>query len=183
MSMVVWNPPGRTPLPNLTDLLAEARRLGGASALTEYWQEQPCRSAYVHGERHDLWWEFALSASFRWQAHIWRLAPEDARRRTYRLALALGLLTLLDRPVEGLTPAQRARANLAVALLPKPDLLVWEEPFCHLAGADCARAGRLVRQLNRTEGLTVVAVSGDPLGLERLDLPPVHVLKAVPGEF
>lgn len=180
----VWAPEGGARVPGLEELIGEMRGRGGAAGLAAYMRGRPhCRTAYAHGERHDLWWEFALSASFRWQAHLWRLPPEAARQRTYRLAAELGLLTLLNRPVEALTAAQRARANLAVALLPGPDLLIWEEPCCLLSRGETARVSRFLRSLVRDEELTVVAVSADPLGLQRLELPPLRLLGATTGNL
>lgn len=70
-----------------------------------------------------------------------------------------------------LTAAERSLADLAVALLPGPDLLVWEEPAAHLSGADRDRAARAVLELCRRESITVLAVAAEPAGLQDLGLP------------
>jgi ABC-type taurine transport system ATPase subunit len=164
--VILLTRPGQAPAPETIDLAGLAGPLGGASALEQWRRVHPeTPVAYSHGERHDLWWEFLLANSFRWQAHLHGLAPEAARRRQNRLAAALGLLPCLGRPVEALTPGQRALADLAVALLPSPRILVWEEPFRLLQGGDRAAAVRLVRTLARTEELTLVAVAAEPPGL------------------
>jgi ABC-type taurine transport system ATPase subunit len=161
----IWAPPGQRPGDDVLALAAEAGALGGARALAR-WLGAPGVApgstdavAYVHGERHDLWWEFQLSASFRWQAHIHRMNPAFAAQRLTRLAGYFGLTDLMTRRVESLSPGELARANLAVALLPQPHLLVWEEPFRSLPGPDWMQLCRSVRRLCRTEGLTVIMVA------------------------
>lgn len=168
----IWAPPGQRPGEGVLALAAEAGARGGARALAR-WQSPstdgvaPAETAsgritsvgYAHGERHDLWWEFQLSASFRWQAHINRMNPAFARQRMTRLAGLFGLTELLSRRVESLSAGELARANLAVALLPQPDLLIWEEPFRTLPGPEWMQLCRIVRRLCRTDGLTVVMVA------------------------
>jgi ABC-type Mn2+/Zn2+ transport system ATPase subunit len=65
----------------------------------------------------------------------------------------------MSQRVEALSTGERARANLAVALLPQPDLLVWEEPFRTLPGPEWMQLCRTVRRLCRTDGLTVIMVA------------------------
>jgi ABC-type uncharacterized transport system ATPase subunit len=163
---------------NLDDLAASARQLGGRQALAR-WAPAGSRArrlgaprvAHVHGERHDLWWEFTLEASFRWQAHLHRLRPEVYQGRIRRLTRALGIEGLLSREVASLTHPGRALADLAVALLPQPDLLLWEEPFYLLGQGDAAKAARLVRALHE-EGMAVVALAAQPPGLDDLEAIP-----------
>jgi ABC-type uncharacterized transport system ATPase subunit len=153
----IWAPPGQQPGEAVVALAAEAGALGGARALARF--SADATVGYAHGERHDLWWEFQLSASFRWQAHINRMNPAFARQRIARLAGLFGLTDLLSRRVESLDAGELARANLAVALLPQPDLLVWEEPFRTLPGSEWMQLCRTVRRLCRTDGLTVIMVA------------------------
>ncbi|HYF93749.1 MAG TPA: hypothetical protein VD969_16155 [Symbiobacteriaceae bacterium] len=153
----IWTPPGQEPSAGALGLAAAVGALGGAAAVARWQAVNPATAlGYAHGVRHDLWWEFNLAASFEWQARVSRLHPIFWRQRLARLAGLFNLVPLLERPVESLTPAERARANLAVALLPQPDLLVWEEPFRALPGRERMQLCRIVRRLCRTEGLTVV---------------------------
>lgn len=158
---------------SLRDLAALTRALGGRAAL-EAWAGPAGGSAArdgtasVHGERHDLWWEFTLEASFRWQAHLCRLPAHVYRRRLHRLTRALGLEGLLQREVSSLTHGTRALADLAVALLQEPRLLLWEEPFYYMSPAEAARAVRLV-EAEHLAGMALVAVAREAPGLA--DLP------------
>lgn len=178
--LTLWSPSGRKTSRDSLKLAALVRELGAHDAAARWRESTPHLDlAHVHGERHDLWWEFALSASFRWQSHLSRLTPEFCQGRIRKLTWGLGLERLLEQPVQVLTPAERVRANLAVALLPQPDLLLWEEPFCQVAQQDAAWLSDFVRSLVRTEGLSVVAVATREPGLAWLDAPQPPLLRAV----
>jgi ABC-2 type transport system ATP-binding protein len=180
--VILLTPPGRAPGPDAADLAGLAGAMGGSAALTAWHRTHPDQAvAYIHGERHDLWWEFLLSSSFRWQAHLHGMTAEAARRRQNRLLTALGILPCLNRRIDDLTPAQRALADLAVALLPGPRILVWEEPFRVLSGPERAAAVCLVRTLAETEGLTVVAVAAEHPGLTEEELHRERALETWPG--
>ncbi|MBY6276383.1 hypothetical protein [Symbiobacterium thermophilum] len=165
---------------SLTDLAAFALELGGRAAL-QAWAPSagqavspagtgvtPDSVAYVHGGRHDLWWEFTLEASFRWQAHLCRLRPDVYQRRLHRLTCALGLEGVLQREVASLTHGTRALADLAVALLQEPRLLLWEEPFYYMSQEEALRAVRAV-EAEHLAGMALVAVAREAPGLA--DLP------------
>lgn len=156
----IWMPPGQQPREGLLALAAEAGARGGSAAVARWQADHPGTAiTYAHGQRHDLWWEFQLAASFRWQAHVSRLNPGYGRQRLVRLAGLFGLSDLLGRRVETLTAAERSRANLAVALLPQPDVLVWEDPGHGLSETEWIHLSRTVRRHCRTEGLTVVMIA------------------------
>lgn len=177
--MVIWRPNSRAGRNwNLDDLAEAAVKHGGRRALAQWGPAHPrmgrrgaLQVAHVHGERHDLWWEFSLEASFKWQAHLHRMRPDGYQMRMRRLTRALGIEGLLSREVASLTHAGRALADLAAALLPQPDLLLWEEPFYLLGQADAARAADLVRALH-AEGMAVVALAAQPPGLDDLEALP-----------
>ncbi|MGE5675274.1 MAG: hypothetical protein ACM3XM_15600 [Mycobacterium leprae] len=157
--LLLWHPPGRRLSPRIAALARRVQLLGGATAMAEWGPQQPgVRVAYVNDEKHDLWWEFSLWASFRWQAHLQGLTSDSFRRRLRHVATGLNLDPLLDQRVEDLTVAELTRANLAVALLPRPNLLIWEEPLCRLAPDEAEYVADFVRQQVATEGLTVIAV-------------------------
>lgn len=187
--MVVWNPDGLWSPGSLEELAKQALTAGGHQALC-HWQNgnsgaaDDARSAadagtfgasstthasvaHVHGEQHDLWWEFTLEASFRWQAHLCRLRPEVYQQRLHRLTRSLGIESLLSREVASLTHSSRTLADLAVALMPHPDLLLWEEPFYLVGQSDARRAIRLVQEMS-LGGMALVAVAAHAPGLDDL---------------
>lgn len=166
----IWHPPGQAPRTRTLELVWRARMGAGPAALMGWRAAWPgCQVAYVHGARHDLWWEFTLADSLRWQRQACRLTGEYWRRREEAILAALGLVPLLARTPEEMTPRERSLADLAVALLPAPEVLLWEEPFHQLTEQDRAAVIRLVRGLNRSEGLAVVAAASAADSLAALD--------------
>lgn len=164
--LILWNRFGRLTRSDLEALARGTAAIGGHRALPHWLAERggAVSVAHVHGERHSLWWEFPLAASLRWQADFCGLPPEVARERIDHLSQALGLKGVLRREVASLTHPARALADLAVALLPHPDVLLWEEPFYLLGQADANRAVRLVREMV-AGGMCLVAVAAQAPGL------------------
>ncbi len=173
-------PRGMRPPWPLADLVERARQSG--EPLRPLWEERVAptvRAACAHGERHALWWEFALVRSLEAQQQAWDLAPSLFRWRLRHLAAELRLGPVLHCRVLDLTPAERARADLAAALLTRPEALLWEEPFAAMPPEDRTLAARLVRSLVRSEGLVVVAAASEPPGLADLGTT-VRSLKEAP---
>lgn len=167
--------PGHPPVWPVLDVVDRARDTG--EPLRTLWDRHvvgAMRTARAHGERHSLWWEFALVHSLEAAQQAWDLAPSLFRWRLRHLTAELRLRHLLDVRVLDLAPSDRARADLAAALLARPEALLWEEPFVAMPPEDRLLATRLVRSLVRDEGLSVVAVATDPPGLAELGtlLPP-----------
>ncbi len=174
MEQVIWRPERTSE--DLDRLMAVAARSGGRQAIASI---DGVEAAHVHGERHDLWWEFTLEASFKWQAHLHRMRPDRYHREMRRLTRALRLDGLLQREVATLTHESRALADLAVALLPQPEVLIWEEPFYYMSCEAARRAAALVRALHR-EGLGVLAIAHVPPGLQDLGATapaPLHIAR------
>lgn len=166
-TVLVWSRSDRS-MPSVTPGLIEtALHQGGLNALNE-WKESldGLRVAYVDGTRDDLWWEFSLATSFEWQAQIHRMSPESYEKRLKALTEGLEISNLLTVPVSELKPEQRALADLGVALLPRPHLLMWDEPFARLSGRPARLAADMVRVLTAVEGLTAILLSADPDTLE-----------------
>ena len=158
--MRLWHPTGQ-PLPQHALALANLLTSNSPADALAMWQpEWPgVQAAHVQGARHDLWWEFALSSSFRWQVHVHRLNPAFATQRLDKLTRLFGLSPVLNVRVEDLSLAEQARADLAVKLLTQPDVLVWTEPFVNLHGLDRLQVSRSVWHLCQTEGLTVLTTA------------------------
>ncbi|MGE5590314.1 MAG: hypothetical protein ACM3ZA_06825 [Bacillota bacterium] len=173
--IVTLHAPGNPPPRPVRDVVERARDTG--QPLPSLWDRHvvgAMRTACAHGERHSLWWEFALVHSLEAAQQSWDLAPSLFRWRLRHLTAELHLRHLLDVRVLDLSPSERARADLAAALLSRPEALLWEEPFVAMPPEDRLLTARLVRSLVRGEGLTVVAVAAEPPGLSDLGamLPP-----------
>jgi zinc transport system ATP-binding protein len=68
---------------------------------------------------------------------------------------------VLDVPIDGLSGGQMQRVLLALALDPQPELLLLDEPAAGIDFKDEQDFYRLIGDLNRSTGVTVVLVSHD----------------------
>lgn len=71
----------------------------------------------------------------------------------------VGMVEHIDRPVEGLSGGQLQRVLLALALDPKPELLLLDEPAAGIDFKDQQKFYDLIADLNRYAGVTVLLVS------------------------
>lgn len=75
---------------------------------------------------------------------------------------------LLDRPVDGLSGGQLQRVLLALALDPKPELLLLDEPASGIDFKKQQSFYQLIADLNRRTGVTILLVSHDVTMVGRL---------------
>ena len=87
---------------------------------------------------------------------------EKPARRTPEEALALvGLDAALDRAVGKFSQGMRQRAALARVLMPRPELLLLDEPFSNVDVASSAQMLRVLAQL-RGQGNTILLTTHQP---------------------
>ncbi len=84
-----------------------------------------------------------------------------ANERAEELLVALGLAERLDFDVEQLSGGEKQRVAIARAVANRPQLIFADEPTANLDSAHGAETMRLLRQLAKDEGTTVVIVSHD----------------------
>jgi ABC-type lipoprotein export system ATPase subunit len=85
-------------------------------------------------------------------------APERARRLLRRV----GLESRLDHRPSQLSGGERQRAAVVRALINEPMLLLADEPTGALDQHSAQELGTLLRDLNREEGVTLIAVTHSP---------------------
>ena len=110
---------------------------------------------------HALFGHIDVAANVRFGLRMQgRPAREQADRAAAMLEL-VGLETLADRPVDGLSGGEQQRVALARALAPEPRLLMLDEP---LASVDRERREQLAAELHRvirTTGTATLLVTHD----------------------
>lgn len=84
-----------------------------------------------------------------------------ARERMCKMLARVGALHLLHRPVEKISGGELQRVLLALALNPKPELLLLDEPAAGIDFKDQKGFYDLITELNRETGVTVLLVSHD----------------------
>ena len=126
------------------------------------------RMGVVFGQRTQLWWDLPLEESFELVGHLYRIPRADRAARLRRLEEVLALGPLLGVPVRSLSLGQRMRAELAAAVLPAPEVLFLDEPTIGLDVEAKAAVRDFLRELNRSEGTTVILTTHDLDDITRL---------------
>ena len=126
------------------------------------------RVGVVFGQRSQLWWDLPLRESLDLIGHLYRIPGADRAARLARLCEVLGLGPLLAVPVRSLSLGQRMRAELAAAVLPAPRVLFLDEPTIGLDVEARAAVRDFLRELNATQGTTVILTTHDLDDIARL---------------
>lgn len=126
------------------------------------------RIGVVFGQRTELWWDMPVAASYEWKRVVWDV-PRDRYERMLGLVRELldldGFFKTLARE---LSLGQKMRADLGMALLHDPEILLLDEPTIGLDVLAKRRVLDFIKTLNQGRGTTVIVTSHDMGDLEQL---------------
>ena len=100
-------------------------------------------------------------------------AGRAVRQRMHEALGRVGALKLLHQPVEKLSGGELQRILLALAMQPKPELLLLDEPAAGIDFQGDKEFYQLIGELNRETGVTILLVSHE---LDMVSLMAHHVL-------
>ncbi len=121
----------------------------------------------VFGQRTELWHDHPVKASFEWKRAVWDVSADGYRHALAQLTELLDLQELMPALARELSLGQRMRAELGLALLHRPRLLLLDEPTIGLDVLGKRRILTFVKNLKEA-GVTVVVTSHDMADLEQL---------------
>lgn len=121
----------------------------------------------VFGQRTELWHDHPVQASFEWKRVVWDIPSDTYRRTLAELSDLLDLGELMPALARELSLGQRMRAELGMALLHEPDLLLLDEPTIGLDVLGKRRILSFVKSL-KERSVTVLVTSHDMSDLEQL---------------
>lgn len=126
------------------------------------------RVGVVFGQRSQLWWDLPVRESFSILSAIHSLSAADERTRTAELVDMLEMGEFLTTPVRQLSLGQRMRAEVAAALLHRPELLILDEPTIGLDVLSKQRLREFLVAQRREHGTTLLLTTHDMGDVERL---------------
>jgi ABC-2 type transport system ATP-binding protein len=126
------------------------------------------RIGVVFGQRTDLWWDHPVAATFEWKRVVWEIPRERYDRMLGYVKELLGLGAFFQTMTRELSLGQRMRADLGLALMHEPELLLLDEPTLGLDVLAKRRMLQSILDLNAERSLTVMVTSHDMPDLEQL---------------
>ncbi|MFC4632254.1 ATP-binding cassette domain-containing protein [Promicromonospora alba] len=126
------------------------------------------RIGVVFGQRSQLWWDLPVRESFSILSAIHSLSAADEHTRTAELVDMLEMGEFLSTPVRQLSLGQRMRAEVAAALLHRPELLILDEPTIGLDVLSKQRLREFLVAQRREHGTTLLLTTHDMGDVERL---------------
>jgi ABC-2 type transport system ATP-binding protein len=126
------------------------------------------RVGVVFGQRTELWWDHPIAATFEWKRVVWNIPRARYDRMLQLVRELLGLDEIFHTLARELSLGQRMRADIALALLHEPEILLLDEPTLGLDVLARRRILSFIKDLNRERGLSVLVTSHDMAELEQL---------------
>jgi|HigsolmetaAR201D_1030396.scaffolds.fasta_scaffold06704_3 ABC-2 type transport system ATP-binding protein len=126
------------------------------------------RIGVVFGQRTELWNDHPIAASFEWKRVVWDIPRERYERMKALVMEVLGLGEFFNSLTRELSLGQKMRAELGLALLHEPEILFLDEPTIGLDVLAKRMILSFIKELNRTQKVTVMVTSHDMAELEQL---------------
>jgi ABC-2 type transport system ATP-binding protein len=141
----------------LTPTAGEATALGHVP-----WKRETSfqkKISLVMGQRTQLWWEIPAIETFKLNQAIYGIPEAEFKMQLDELVDLLELRTHLEVPVKKLSLGERMRAEMAAALLHRPQLLLLDEPTIGLDVIMQKKVREFVKAYNKRSGATIMLTS------------------------
>lgn len=137
---------------------------GGDARVLDYipWKREHAyrrRFSLVMGQKNQLWWDLPAQESFQLHKEIYRIEPDQFRRRLDELVDLLEVRKLIDQPVRELSLGERMRMELIAALLHSPEVLLLDEPTIGLDVVSQRKVQEFLKYYQAEQRITVILTS------------------------
>ncbi len=122
----------------------------------------------VFGQRSQLVFNLALTESFYMFGKIYDLTDSEIEERGAELLHMFKIDNIKDQPVRKLSLGQRMRAEIALALLHKPEVIFLDEPTIGLDVVAKKNLRSTLSRLNKLNNVTIFLTSHDAGDIEAL---------------
>ncbi len=131
-------------------------------------QQLAKRIGVVFGQRTQLWWDLPTIDSFDILSAMYDVEKSQYKAFLQEFDDLLGIGEFLDTPVRRLSLGQRMRAELAAALIHRPEILFLDEPTIGLDVVAKGRMREFLSKLNEERGVTILLTTHDLRDIEEL---------------
>lgn len=122
----------------------------------------------VFGQRSQLIANLPLTDSLEYFGVMYDMTNEQIKNRAKELTKIFGLESFIDQPVRKLSLGQRMRAEIAVSLIHKPEIIFLDEPTIGLDVVAKKSLRDLLLKINKEENTTIFLTSHDVGDIESL---------------
>lgn len=122
----------------------------------------------VFGQRSQLLPNLPLTESMEMFGSMYDMDKKSIQRRTKELVDLFELNEFIDQPIRKLSLGQRMRAEIAVSLFHKPEIIFLDEPTIGLDVVSKKNLRDLLKKINEEQGVTIFLTSHDTEDIESI---------------
>ena len=122
----------------------------------------------VFGQRSQLYWDLPVADTFELYQKLYSIPMDVYRRSREQLTGLLDMADFMHQPVRQLSLGQKMKANLALAMLHRPQILYLDEPTVGLDVVTRQRLRAGIRDINRQMRTTVLLTTHDMKDIEEI---------------
>jgi ABC-2 type transport system ATP-binding protein len=126
------------------------------------------RMGVVFGQRTQLWWDLPVIESFKILKEIYAVDDQTYRQQMALFEDLIGLKKLYPVQVRTMSLGQRMLCDIAASFLHQPKVVFLDEPTIGLDVSVKARIRDVIRELNRTQNITIILTTHDLGDIEAL---------------
>ncbi len=122
----------------------------------------------VFGQRTQLYWDLRLGETFELLKRVYNVENSKYEENLRLMNEVLNINEFMNIPVRQLSLGQRMRGDLAAAMIHSPSILFLDEPTIGLDIEVKHSIRRLITEINRQQGVTVILTTHDLDDVEQL---------------